>query len=90
MPGRWSGSPEPVPSIVVLGESHGQVWDIGRLTAPQRMDIPVGTSEPVDVAGKFDNDQSATAGTMKHISPTRIGETRTGDCLMDDISSALW
>ena len=56
MTGRWSGSPEPVPSLLVLGNQHGQVWDIGRLTAPQRMDIPVGAAEPVDVAGRFDND----------------------------------
>jgi hypothetical protein len=57
MTGRWSGSPEPVSSLIVLGNQHGQLWDIGRLTAPQRMDIPVGTAEPVDIAARFDNDQ---------------------------------
>ncbi len=56
MAGRWSGSPEPVPSPFVLGNQQGMLWDIGRLSAPQRMDIPVGTAEPVDVAGKFDDD----------------------------------
>ena len=56
MTGRWSGSPEPVPNHIILGHEEGRMWDLGRLTAPQRMDIPVGTAEPVDVAGRFDND----------------------------------
>ena len=57
MTGRWSGSPEPVPNHIILNNKvEGMMWDFARLTAPQRMDIPVGTAEPVDVAARFDDD----------------------------------
>ena len=55
-PGGGAAHPSLFPSPFVLGNQQGMLWDIGRLSAPQRMDIPVGTAEPVDVAGKFDDD----------------------------------
>jgi hypothetical protein len=55
---RWSGSPEPTPIKIVLGNQNqiGMILDPSRLTLESRMDVLPGESERLDVVARFDND----------------------------------
>jgi hypothetical protein len=57
MAGRWSGTPEPVPGIISIGNQQGFFFDPGKLIGIQRFDIPPGEAERLDVAAKFDQDK---------------------------------
>lgn len=57
MAGRWSRTPEPVPGIITIGNQQGVLFDHGRLIGIQRIDIPPGEAERLDVAAKFDQDE---------------------------------
>jgi hypothetical protein len=56
MSGRWSGSPEPVPSIIQLGPHTGQLFDLNHLSSGSHVDIPPGGAERLDVAARLDAD----------------------------------
>ena len=52
MEGRWSASSEP-PRALASGENVDLAW----LRSHNRMDIPVGENETVDIAARFDDDK---------------------------------
>jgi hypothetical protein len=56
MSGRWSGSPEPVPSIIQLGPHTGQLFDLNHLSSGSHVDILPGGAERLDVAARLDAD----------------------------------
>ena len=56
MPIRWSGSPEPVPMVIAVGEQRIFISDPVRFTLAPRVDVYPGESERLDVATKFDNE----------------------------------
>jgi hypothetical protein len=57
MPGRWCGSPEPVPiqGVTSKGDQF-QMFDLVRLTSESRIDVYPGEGELLDVAVRLDND----------------------------------
>ena len=57
MPIRWTGSPEPVPISVKVGNEHLMIFDPSRLTPVSRVDVPAGEAEAFDVAARFDNEE---------------------------------
>jgi len=54
MAGRWSGSPEPLPFSVRLGNQVMIISDPSRLTT--RIDIPSGEAQRLDIAARFDTE----------------------------------
>jgi hypothetical protein len=59
MPGRWAGSPQPIPMPIVnnQGQTAFQLLDIGRMTPESRIDVYPGEKEELDVAARFDDEQ---------------------------------
>lgn len=56
MPVRWSGSPEPTPTQVILGNQSFLIIDSSRIAFISRMDIYPGEAESIDTAVKFDDE----------------------------------
>jgi len=56
MAGRWAGLPEPVPAHIQIGDQVGVVFDPARALVGQRIDVPAGESELLDVVAKFDDE----------------------------------
>ena len=56
MPIRWSGSPEPVPMLLAVGDQKIVVADPARFTLTPRIDVHPGEKERLDVAAKFDDE----------------------------------
>jgi hypothetical protein len=56
MPGRWSGSPEPVQVVNVQNGNPVAVLDPHKLLSPSRIDIAPGERETLDIAVRIDND----------------------------------
>jgi hypothetical protein len=56
MEGRWAGLPEPVPGRIQIGGQVGEFFDSARTLVGQRIDVPAGESELLDVAAKFDDE----------------------------------
>ncbi|MCL5961247.1 MAG: hypothetical protein M1358_18390 [Chloroflexi bacterium] len=54
---RWSGSPEPVPSIINIDGRQGFLIDPSRFAIEQRWDIFPGESTDIDVASRFDDEE---------------------------------
>jgi hypothetical protein len=52
MMSRWSGSPEPAPIHIAIGNQHVLISDPSRLTS--RIDVPPGEAQRLDVAARFD------------------------------------
>ena len=61
MPGRWSGSVQPVPLEGIIRPSMEtiEIHDIARLTADSRIHIPAGEEEGLDVAARFPGETDA-------------------------------
>jgi len=53
---RWSGSPEPTPIHVVVGDQTYLFFDPSKLAFLSRMDIYPGESESLDTVAKFDDE----------------------------------
>jgi hypothetical protein len=51
---RWSGTPEPVPTILQIEDKQYQIWS--NYSIVTRVDICTGECERFDVAAKFDNE----------------------------------
>ncbi|MBV9014796.1 MAG: hypothetical protein JO058_03980 [Alphaproteobacteria bacterium] len=58
MEGRWSGSPEPLPSKIVdqKGVLVGSLLDYGLFSRASRIDVYPGDIESLDIATRFDNE----------------------------------
>jgi len=56
MPIRWSGSPEPAPSQIILGDQRGFLIDPQKITVESRVDIYPGEKARLDVAVKLDDE----------------------------------
>jgi hypothetical protein len=56
MPIRWSGSSEPTPIEVHIGNARGVIIDPQRLSTESRVDIYPGEDWKLDVAARFDAD----------------------------------
>lgn len=56
MPIRWSGSPEPVPMLISVGEQRILLADPARFTLTPRIDVYPGESERLDISAKFDDE----------------------------------
>ncbi len=56
MEGRWAGTPEPVPAPIRIGDQSGLLFDPARALVGQRIDVPAGESEALDVVAKFDDE----------------------------------
>ena len=56
MPIRWSGTPEPVPIAVRVGDTQVVIADPARFTSESRTDVYPGESQRLDVAAKFDDE----------------------------------
>lgn len=53
---RWSGSPEPTPTHVVVGDQTYLIFYPSNLAFISRMDIYPGESESIDTVAKFDDE----------------------------------
>ncbi|KAF0108414.1 MAG: hypothetical protein FD146_988 [Anaerolineaceae bacterium] len=69
---RWSGSPEPVPTRVSIGNQHVIIVDPARFSLQARMDVYPGESERLDVAAKFDNDEDCYGWSNENYFSTPI------------------
>ena len=56
MQARWSGSPEPTPTQVVIGDQSYLIFDPSKIAFISRMDIYPGESERIDTVAKFDDE----------------------------------
>ncbi|MEW6487772.1 MAG: hypothetical protein AB1578_07645 [Thermodesulfobacteriota bacterium] len=56
MPGRWSGSTEPIPMQFVLGGQAGYLLDPTRFTVTSEVDIQPGETKRLDIAARFDDE----------------------------------
>ncbi len=57
MPIRWSGTPEPTPIGLQIGDTRVFIADPSKFRLESRVDVYPGESQRLDVAAKFDDEQ---------------------------------
>ena len=53
---RWTGTPEPIPLSIQIGNQQGKIYDPSRFTLSQRIDVYPGENVELDVAVRLDNE----------------------------------